>query len=421
MQMYKVLEKPDGTGYIVFDSQSMRVFQFKGSPDQLASAFHCIMCKEVSPQASLHKKRRRCETLTIMLTNACNLNCKYCYFHFHPSQEFNQISSDKIISAYGKVLEYFPDGIECIQFFGGEPLLCFRIIQEVTKQIVAHSEKSGVSCPRFGISTNGLLITEEVLDFFYRYKFFVRISIDGSEENNSSRVDYKNKPIYSKLVETIGKIREMYPDFSLHAEMTYSAHHIKNYLSTCVHDVEILRTLGFSSVHMVPMITSDFHDPNNVFSENCSQKDLKTYVGRAYDLMFESLQTESHFYITDYIDIANRINSKRKRDTFCNAGILQFALGPDGVLYPCHMYYGEAESPSKPNLYNYYKNPLQNFHAAFQEKEQFCKDCWNAPLCGKCIFAGIVSERFCDFRRFQSEYILARMWPTQREDMGERN
>lgn len=275
MQRCKVLQRSDGKGYIVFDSNSLQVFQFSGTSDQLGAACIRAVDKAKPAQAALHEDVKRCETLTVMLTNACNLNCKYCYFHFHPSEEFERIDTEAIISAYKKLLEHFADGVEYIQFFGGEPLLHFPVIQEVTEQIISHAKDTGVLCPRFGINTNGLLLKKEVMDFFQAHNFFVRISIDGTEENSAMRVNYQDKASYSELVKVIKWVKNNYPDFPLHAEMTYSAQHIKNYLSTYIHDVEVLRDLGFSSIHMAPVITPDSHDESNVFS------DIKLFFTRA--------------------------------------------------------------------------------------------------------------------------------------------
>lgn len=408
MQDRKVYFDSKNSGFY-FDVESMRTFKVKCSEDKLQSVFDKLSHLRYEAAENLSAcPTQKCSVLTLILTNRCNLNCSYCYYHSDTQQPAQELNVNQLFDAFKKIDGMFPGGIEIIQYFGGEPLIRYDIIKEATQMICSYCTEHSRPIPHFGLNTNGLLFTDEIIEMFYDYNFSLSISIDGKEDNNICRCDYTDKPTYAKLVKVIERIRFLHPDYRICAEMTFTSRNVHDFVSTGIHDVEVLHELGFYAIHMVPAILDD-GDIGNVFGFGCTQEELYSYVKYAYDYMFANLHSEQPIFIDDYVEIANLLNLKKKKNVFCEAGLSRFALGPDGALYPCHMYLHDKSAEiaqiatlTEERLFN---SMTYNYKIRSKQSNKKCLSCWNRNTCKKCSFS-VADDRFCEFQRFKSEYLI---------------
>lgn len=160
---------------------------------------------------SKNVKQSSKEIVHINLTENCNANCSYCY------QEHNNNSID--YNDYKKILNSI-DGLESIKkivFFGGEPLLKKELIIQT---ILRYKNKL-----KYEITTNGILLDEDILKLFKDYDVQVIISFDGPEEiHNALRKGAEHK----KLLEVFGLIYEMNMKSNTHINCTYTKLHEEN-------------------------------------------------------------------------------------------------------------------------------------------------------------------------------------------------
>lgn len=382
----------DGENYY-FDGRDIRIYK------QTSSNFDYNI---ISENTNGMKKIdfNRCNRLVIIITNACNLSCSYCFYHYQLSRAVKYCDIDSIYEIFIELCKKFKDGIENIQFFGGEPLIRFDIIKEIVRKINIYCVENNIKKPDYGIVTNGTMITDNIIDFCYKNHIYMTISIDGKEKNNTLRRSKSGSPIFSKLETIIKHIKTRYSDYPLTAELTFSRININEFKCSNIHDVEILHRLGFNNVHMQPIASKDENlDP---FGKLCVQKDLYKYITKAYDYSIKSMATASPITISDYYVLIDKIRHRTEFDIFCTAGINSFALDCDGQLYSCYV---DMNTNSKIELTDLRRKQDEFYENGRKAKQDLCKECWCMQLCSRCAIYSI-NENYCSFQRYKFEYIL---------------
>ena len=171
--------------------------------------------------------------LTLEVTEACNLRCKYCVFS-GGYENNRQHSSGKMSLSTGKraIDFYFERNSSSsrrftVGFYGGEPLLRFPLIRKLIEYAKSlRAEQSSPDRPlSFHLTTNATLLNDEIIDFFIENKVNTSISLDGPEHiHNFNRVTKKGAGSFKIVIENVEKIRRMDP--------TYFERHV---LFNCVH------------------------------------------------------------------------------------------------------------------------------------------------------------------------------------------
>jgi uncharacterized protein len=159
--------------------------------------------------------------LLIEVTDACNLACKYCGYGYlygnfdkrtNKKQSFKNVRLliDYLINMWNSSSNLSQKNLFSIGFYGGEPLLNFKLI----KQTIEYIESLNSRCIEFvyNITTNGVLINKYA-DYLYEKKINILISLDGNKENNQYRVTKNGKNYFDRIVENIMNIKEKYPDY----------------------------------------------------------------------------------------------------------------------------------------------------------------------------------------------------------------
>jgi uncharacterized protein len=159
--------------------------------------------------------------LTFEVTDACNLNCKYCaygeFYNDYDSRENKRLSLpatlqliDYLAILWNSEKNVSADRNIYVSFYGGEPLLNMPFIESIVDFI------ENLHCLHrhftFAMTTNALLL-ERYMDYLVRHDFNLLVSLDGNEYNTSYRVNKSNKPVYPRIIKNIDAIREKYPDF----------------------------------------------------------------------------------------------------------------------------------------------------------------------------------------------------------------
>nr|WP_240911854.1 radical SAM protein [Thermococcus sp. M36] len=148
-----------------------------------------------------------------MVSQLCNIKCKYCYAH---SGTYNTPGIMK--EGIGKrALDIASDlGVTSIQFYGGEPLTNFELISK----LVEYGDKQGYSF-KYGIITNGTLMDKEIGNFLKQHDFEVTISIDGPREiNDLNRVYPTGKGTHDDILKAVDLLNEL--EVPLALEITYA-------------------------------------------------------------------------------------------------------------------------------------------------------------------------------------------------------
>lgn len=158
-------------------------------------------------------KRFSSSQLVLIITNECNMRCKYCVYSDMYPNTITYSSSKMDIKVAKKAIKYYMELYEekflrgyrkapLINFYGGEPLLEYNLIKDVV-QYVKNNYKREVE---YYITTNGLLLNEEISNFFIKSEFRVTVSLDGDRLNHDrNRVTKDSRGTHGIIMENLGK------------------------------------------------------------------------------------------------------------------------------------------------------------------------------------------------------------------------
>ena len=277
------------------------------------------------------------KALCLHIAHTCNLNCAYCFAgqgkykgeRAIMSLETGKRALDFLIENSGSHVNLDVD------FFGGEPLMNW----EVVKQLVAYGreqEKLHGKSIRFTLTTNGVLLDDEVTEFCNKEMHNVVLSLDGRKEvNDRFRKDYAGKGSYDTIVPRFLRFVENRGDKEYYVRGTFT-HHNTDFLSDILH----MADLGFTKLSMEPVVTAP-DDPCALTEED------KAVIFRQYELLADEMikRNKEGKGFTFYHYMINLTGGPciYKRVAGCGSGTEYMAVTPWGELFPCHQFVGDEE------------------------------------------------------------------------------
>ncbi len=316
------------------------------------------------------------KALCMHIAHTCNLNCSYCFASqgkYHGDRammsfEVGKQAFDFLIANSGtrRNLE--------VDFFGGEPLMNF----DVVKELVAYArsiEKDHGKNFRFTLTTNGVLIDDDVIDFANKEMSNVVLSLDGRKEvHDRFRVDYNGKGSWEKIVPKFQKLVEAREGKNYYMRGTFT-HHNPDFLE----DIKEMLSLGFKELSMEPVVCAD-DDPSALTEEDLPVV-MKQYEELA-ELMLKKHREGDGFTFYHYMIDLKGGPCIYKRISGCGSGTEYMAVTPWGVLYPCHQFVGE-EKYKLGDVWNGVTNTdIQNeFAECNVYTREECRNCWARLYC----------------------------------------
>ena len=331
-----------------------------------------------APMATTFKKRSGdvIKALCLHVSHTCNLNCGYCFASqgkYHGERalmsfEVGRRALDFLVENSGS-----RHNLE-VDFFGGEPLMNF----DVVKQLVAYArsvEKERGKNFRFTLTTNGMLIDDDVIDFCNREMSNVVLSLDGRKEiNDRTRVDYAGNGSYDRIVPKFQKLVKARGGKNYYMRGTFT-HANPDFTNDVFH----MADLGFTELSMEPVVCAP-DDPAAL-----TEQDLAV-VKEQYELLaFDMLRREKEGKpITFYHYMLDLENGPciYKRISGCGSGTEYMAVTPWGDLYPCHQFVGE-EAYRLGDIWSGVTNTAlrEEFRACNAYTRPECRDCWAKLYC----------------------------------------
>ncbi len=328
-------------------------------------------------RAHVFKQRSRViKALCLHVSHTCNLNCSYCFAgqgkykgdRALMSFETGKAALDFLVANSGTRTNLEVD------FFGGEPLMNW----DVVKQLVAYArsiEKKNNKHFRFTLTTNGMLIDDDVIDFSNKEMDNVVLSLDGRKEvHDRLRVNYNNEGSYEKIVPKFQEFVRRRGDKSYYIRGTYTHNNVD-----FTKDIEHMYELGFRQLSMEPVVCSP-DDPYALTKEDLPVL-FKEYEKLA-DMMIEKEKQGDGFVFYHYMLDLSHGPCIYKRLSGCGSGTEYMAVTPWGDLYPCHQFVNDPKYLLG-NIYDGVTNEkvVGDFAACnvFSRKE--CRDCWARLYC----------------------------------------
>ncbi len=316
------------------------------------------------------------KALCLHIAHTCNLNCSYCF----ASQ--GKYHGDRALMSYDvgrQALDFLVAhsgtrrNLE-VDFFGGEPLMNF----EVVKQLVAYArsiESAAGKHFRFTLTTNGMLVDDDVIDFANREMSNVVLSLDGRREiHDYYRVDYAGRGSYDTIVPKFQKFVRARGGKNYYMRGTFT-HRNPDFLN----DIQAMLDLGFAELSMEPVVAAA-DDPAALTEED------KTIVLEQYeklaDLMLQRDKEGRPFTFYHYMLDLKGGPCIYKRISGCGSGTEYMAVTPWGDLYPCHQFVGEERFRLGDIWHGVQNTAVQEeFAACNVYAREECRDCWARLYC----------------------------------------
>ena len=316
------------------------------------------------------------KALCLHVAHTCNLNCAYCFASqgkYHGDRaimsfEVGKQAFDYLIKNSGtrRNLE--------VDFFGGEPLMNF----DVVKQLVAYAreiEKEHNKNFRFTLTTNGLLIDDDVIQFANKEMSNVVLSLDGRKEiHDRYRVDYSGNGSWDRIVPKFQQLVEAREGKNYYMRGTFT-HRNPDFLN----DIKQMLDLGFNELSMEPVVCAP-GEPAELTEEDLPIV-LDQYEKLA-ELMLEKNKEGKPFTFYHYMIDLTGGPCIYKRISGCGSGTEYMAVTPWGDLYPCHQFVGDEKFRLGDVWTGVTNTEIQGeFAACNVYAHEECKDCWARLYC----------------------------------------
>ncbi len=347
------------------------------------------------------------KALCLHIAHDCNLACQYCFAEegeYHGrralmSYEVGKQALDFLVENSGsrKNLE--------VDFFGGEPLMNWQVVKDLVaygrEQEKLHDKKF-----RFTLTTNGVLLNDEVMEFANREMSNVVLSIDGRQKVHDKMRPFRNgKGSYDLVVPRFQKLAESRNQNNYYVRGTFTRNNLD-----FSEDVLHLADLGFKQISVEPVVASpeeSYALMEEDIPEICEQYD------RLAAEMVKRHGTEKDFNFFHFMIDLTGGPCVYKRLSGCGSGTEYLAVTPWGDLYPCHQFVGE-EKFLMGNVFDGIQNTdlRDEFKGCNVYAKEKCRDCFARFYCsGGCAansynFHGSINDAYdigCELQRKRVE------------------
>lgn len=347
------------------------------------------------------------KALCLHIAHDCNLACKYCFAEegeYHGrralmSYEVGKKALDFLIASSGnrRNLE--------VDFFGGEPLMNWQVV----KDLVAYGrqqEKLHDKHFRFTVTTNGVLLNDEIQEFINKEMDNVVLSLDGRKEVNDAMRPFRSgKGSYDLIVPKFQKLADSRNQERYYVRGTFTRNNLD-----FSNDVLHFADLGFKQMSIEPVV-GDESDPYAIREEDipkiCEEYD------RLAKIMIEREKEGKGFNFFHFMIDLEGGPCVSKRLSGCGSGTEYLAVTPWGDLYPCHQFVGQEEflmgnvdeGITRPEI-------ADEFRSCSVYSKEKCRNCFAKFYCsGGCManaynFHGTIHEAYdigCEMQRKRVE------------------
>ncbi len=330
------------------------------------------------PMADTLKKKTSgvVKALCLHVAHTCNLNCSYCFASQGKYQGDRAIMS---LEVGKRALDFLIENSHGrrnleVDFFGGEPLMNWDMIKELVAYARVREKEAGKNF-RFTLTTNGMLIEDDVIEFSNREMSNVVLSLDGRKEvHDRFRVDYKGEGSWEKIVPKFQKFVEARGGKNYYMRGTFT-HANPDFLK----DIEEMLSLGFNELSMEPVVCAP-DDPSALTASD--MEIVKDQYEKLAELMIKKHREGKPFTFYHYMIDLKGGPCIYKRVSGCGSGTEYMAVTPWGDLYPCHQFVGD-EAFRLGDIWKGVTNTKKQdeFAACNVYSRPECKDCWAKLYC----------------------------------------
>lgn len=316
------------------------------------------------------------KALCLHIAHDCNLACRYCFAEegeYHGrralmSYEVGKQALDFLIASSGsrKNLE--------VDFFGGEPLMNFQVVKDLVaygrSQEEIHNKKF-----RFTLTTNGVLLNDDIIEFANKEMSNVVLSIDGRREVNDNMRPFRNgKGSYDLIIPKFKKFADSRNQTNYYVRGTFTHNNLD-----FSEDVKHLAELGFEQISVEPVVAQD-GEPYAITVEDLPI--LMEEYDKLAKYIIERRKAGHWFNFFHFMIDLSGGPCVAKRLSGCGSGTEYLAVTPWGDLYPCHQFVGE-EDYLMGNVFEGVKatDIREEFKCCNVYSKEKCKNCFAKFYC----------------------------------------
>ena len=316
------------------------------------------------------------KALCLHVAHTCNLNCAYC---FASQGKYNGERAVMSFEVGKQALDFLVEhsgkrhNLE-VDFFGGEPLMNFQVVKDLVAYARSIEKEAGKNF-RFTLTTNGMLIDDDVIDFANREMSNVVLSLDGRKEvHDRYRVDYAGNGSWERIVPKFQKLVRERGGKNYYMRGTFT-HHNPDFLQ----DIRQMLDLGFTELSMEPVVCAP-DDPIALTEED--RRIVLDQYEKLAELMLEREREGKPFTFYHYMIDLSGGPCIYKRISGCGSGTEYMAVTPWGDLYPCHQFVGD-EHFRLGDIWHGLDNPevQKEFASCNVYAKPECRDCWAKLYC----------------------------------------
>lgn len=327
-------------------------------------------------QIDLKARQTNLKALCLHIAHDCNLCCKYC---FAGEGEYSGDRSLMTFEVGKRALDFLIEqsgdrkNLE-VDFFGGEPLMNFEVVKQLVEYARSIEKEKGKNF-RFTLTTNGVLLDDEVMEWANKECYNVVLSLDGRKETNDRmRVTKNNKGSYDLILPKFIKMANLRNQQGYYIRGTYT-HYNKDFASDILH----LADLGFEQLAMEPVVA----DPKMDYA--LKESDIPA-LKEQYDILAKEMCKQNRegrgFTFFHYMIDLEGGPCIYKRISGCGVGTDYMAVTPWGDLYPCHQFVGDNKFLLG-NVFEGVKNTeiVNEFKMCNVYSREACQNCFAKLYC----------------------------------------
>lgn len=347
------------------------------------------------------------KALCLHIAHDCNLACKYCFAEegeYHGRRAIMSFDVGK--KALDFLIENSGNRINLeVDFFGGEPLMNWEVVKELVRY-GRSLEKPHNKKFRFTLTTNGVLLNDEILEFVNKEMANVVLSIDGRKEvHDFMRPHRGGQGSYDEIVSKFKKVAKSRNQMNYYVRGTFTRHNLD-----FGEDVKHLADLGFQQISVEPVVADEKEEYALQESDLAIMKE--EYDKLAIELLKRQKEGNGVNFFHYMIDLEGG-PCVAKRLSGCGSGTEYLAVTPWGDFYPCHQFVGQEEflmgNVNEGILNTKIRDHFKSCNVYAKEK---CKDCFAKFYCsGGCAansynFTGNINGAYelgCELQRKRIE------------------
>ena len=323
------------------------------------------------------------KALCLNIAHDCNLRCEYCFAGKGDYCQGRMLMTEEVGKAAIDYLLHYSQGRHNLEvdFFGGEPTINFDVVKKVV-EYARSKEKEFDKKFRFTITTNGLILNDDMMDFINREMYNVVCSVDGRKEiNDRVRARVDGSGCYDAIIPHFQElIRRREASGNDENWQYYVRGTFTKYNKDFGNDVMHMFDLGFDQISFEPVV-ADAKQPYALTYEDLP--DVFAEYERLSKLIIENKKSAGkHFNFYHFMIDLDQGPCAIKRLRGCGCGNEYVAITPDGDVYPCHQFVGHEEWKMG-NVFDLSinKEMKDNFARATVYHKSKCQECWAKFYC----------------------------------------